>query len=148
MTPRTTWNEERQEWLDPHHPNQRGQTIGQTVAENLCLASLKGKRVSLRAPEQHFVHQIALEILKPFELGLEHKLDVPMSQLSGGQRQIIAFVTRNKSRTGWKCSRFSQAYRLALSSYVKIGQNVAIRTDLESGTGADLWLLRFSRFCI
>ena len=31
VTPRTTWNEERQEWLDPHNPNQRGQTIGQTV---------------------------------------------------------------------------------------------------------------------
>jgi hypothetical protein len=27
VTPRTTRNEERQEWLDPHHPNQRGQTI-------------------------------------------------------------------------------------------------------------------------
>lgn len=68
-------------------------SVGQmTVAENLCLASLKGKRVTLRAPNRRFIRELAQDILKPFCLGLEDKLDVPMAYLSGGQRQIIAFI--------------------------------------------------------
>jgi putative ABC transport system ATP-binding protein len=39
-----------------------------------------------------FPSHVIDDILKPLNLNLENQLDLPLSQLSGGQRQIIAFV--------------------------------------------------------
>src|SRR5688572_6685172 len=69
-----------------------GSVSGMTVRENLCLATLKGRRATLRPAKQSFPNDVVEQILKPLNLNLENQLDIPIERLSGGQRQIIAFV--------------------------------------------------------
>ncbi|MGE0009400.1 MAG: ATP-binding cassette domain-containing protein [Candidatus Babeliales bacterium] len=62
-----------------------------TVAQNLAMALYKGKKVRLRngvATLQE--HPEVSAILK--KLGLDHLLERPMGSISGGQRQLIAFI--------------------------------------------------------
>jgi len=61
-----------------------------TVRENLAMATLKERPAGFRLGIATFPEKIVAEFLAP--LHLEKLLDVPMSSLSGGQRQIIAFV--------------------------------------------------------
>lgn len=63
-----------------------------TVAQNLALATYKGRFASLRSGMKHFPKYLVEEVLKPFDLGLETLLHAPMGSLSGGQRQIISLV--------------------------------------------------------
>ncbi len=63
-----------------------------TVAQNLALATYKGRSVKLRNGMHTFPEQVVEEVLKPLNLGLEKLLATPMGSLSGGQRQIISFV--------------------------------------------------------
>lgn len=63
-----------------------------TVAQNLALATYKGRLVSLHSGMKHFPDYLVEEVLKPLNLGLETLLNAPMGSLSGGQRQIISLV--------------------------------------------------------
>lgn len=63
-----------------------------TVAQNLALATYKGRPVMLRNGMHAFPEYVIEEIIKPFNLGLEKLLNTPMRLLSGGQRQIISFI--------------------------------------------------------
>jgi putative ABC transport system ATP-binding protein len=69
-----------------------GSVGSMTMAENLCLATLKGRRATLATPKRELIADVVEQILVPLKLGLEKLLDVPMHKLSGGQRQIVAFV--------------------------------------------------------
>lgn len=63
-----------------------------TVFENLMLARKRGeKRLFGRSlTDKNYAEMV--EFLKPFRLDLEKRLDVPIENLSGGQRQTISLV--------------------------------------------------------
>jgi putative tryptophan/tyrosine transport system ATP-binding protein len=63
-----------------------------TVAQNLALACYKGRRACLQAGMDAFPAHIVDDVIKPLNLGLEHRLHHPMGSLSGGQRQVISFI--------------------------------------------------------
>jgi putative ABC transport system ATP-binding protein len=68
-------------------------TIGiMTLLENMALADRKGERVSLQFAIRKSARERYSELLKDLGLGLENKLDTPMKELSGGQRQAVALV--------------------------------------------------------
>ncbi|BES65648.1 ABC transporter ATP-binding protein [Gottschalkiaceae bacterium SANA] len=68
-------------------------TVGSmTLLENMALADRKGERVSLRFAIEKSARERYGELLKDLGLGLENKLDTPMEELSGGQRQTVALV--------------------------------------------------------
>lgn len=62
-----------------------------TVEENLVLASLKGTRAKFVAGLSKKRREFLLQHLRDVHID-EALLDAPMSALSGGQRQIIAFA--------------------------------------------------------
>jgi putative ABC transport system ATP-binding protein len=63
-----------------------------TVAENLALATYLGRVCDFRPGMRYMPRHEAVNLLKPLGLGLENQLDTPMKKLSGGQRQLIAFI--------------------------------------------------------
>jgi putative ABC transport system ATP-binding protein len=68
-------------------------TVGSmTLLENMALADRKGERVSLRFAIEKSARERYGQLLKDLGLGLENKLDTPMNELSGGQRQTVALV--------------------------------------------------------
>ncbi len=68
-------------------------TVGSmTLLENMALADRKGEHVSLRFAIRKSARARYGELLKDLGLGLENKLDTPMRELSGGQRQTVALV--------------------------------------------------------
>lgn len=71
-----------------------------TIAQNLTLALLRGKRHRLRTGVTHERRQFFQDVLAPLGLGLEARLDSRVSLLSGGQRQaltmLIATITKPK----------------------------------------------------
>ncbi len=62
-----------------------------TVAQNLALSTYKGTMVSLANGMAKFPLHI-LDDLKHLNLGSKKTLDTPMKSLSGGQRQLLAFI--------------------------------------------------------
>lgn len=69
-----------------------GTAAGMTVAENMLLADLRGKRHGLRrglTAERRAEYRERLAILG---LGLEDRLDATVALLSGGQRQSLSLV--------------------------------------------------------
>lgn len=60
-----------------------------TIAENMELAFLRGKGKSLRLALNKGNRKYFREIVSTLGLNLENRLDYPMKQLSGGQRQAI-----------------------------------------------------------
>jgi putative ABC transport system ATP-binding protein len=68
-------------------------TVGSmTLLENMALADRKGERVTLRFAIRKSARERYGELLKDLGLGLENKLDTPMKELSGGQRQTVALL--------------------------------------------------------
>lgn len=63
-----------------------------TVLENALLAKLRGQQRTLKHAETIVQRQKLTELIATLNLGLEHKLDVPMKQLSGGQRQALCLL--------------------------------------------------------
>lgn len=63
-----------------------------SIRENLAMATLKGRKACLRRGISAISEEVIKELLLPLNLNLEGLLDVPMGVLSGGQRQIVAFV--------------------------------------------------------
>jgi putative ABC transport system ATP-binding protein len=62
-----------------------------TVAQNLALSNYKGKTVSLLNGMNKFPIHLAAELDK-LNLGSPKTLQTPMKDLSGGQRQLLAFI--------------------------------------------------------
>ena len=62
-----------------------------TVAQNLALSNFKGQTVSLLNGMQKFPSHLVSELNK-LNLGTEKILNTPMKDLSGGQRQLLAFI--------------------------------------------------------
>lgn len=63
-----------------------------TVAQNLAMALYSRRSVSLVNGMKYMSAQKAHELLKPLEIMSDEYLDKPMNTLSGGQRQLIAFI--------------------------------------------------------
>lgn len=63
-----------------------------TLAENLAMAKLKGKRAGLGKGVKKEWREEFINLLKPLNLGLEKRLDDKISLLSGGQKQTIALL--------------------------------------------------------
>lgn len=63
-----------------------------TIRENLAMATLKQRRASFKMGIKSFPQNVVKDLLAPLQLNLERLLDAPMGALSGGQRQIIAFI--------------------------------------------------------
>ncbi len=62
-----------------------------TVAQNLALSNYKGKTVSLLNGMHKFPAHLTAELEK-LNLGSSKILHTPMKDLSGGQRQLLAFI--------------------------------------------------------
>jgi len=62
-----------------------------TVAQNLALSNYKNKTVSLTNGMKKFPAHLSSELDK-LNLGSEKILQTPMKNLSGGQRQLLAFI--------------------------------------------------------
>jgi putative tryptophan/tyrosine transport system ATP-binding protein len=62
-----------------------------TVAQNLALSNYKGKTVSLLNGMKKFPTHLNAELNK-LNVGSSKILNTPMKNLSGGQRQLIAFI--------------------------------------------------------
>jgi putative ABC transport system ATP-binding protein len=63
-----------------------------TIAENMTLACRRGKSRGLRMAISSELKDEFRTNLKRLNLGLENRLDIPMNQLSGGQRQAVSLV--------------------------------------------------------
>ena len=62
-----------------------------TVAENLALSNYKGTTISVQNGMKRFPEHLTAELNK-LNLGSEKILNTPMKDLSGGQRQLLAFI--------------------------------------------------------
>ncbi len=69
-----------------------GTAANMTIAENLTLAELRGQRLRLRVGVTARRKAAFQDLLAPLELGLERRLDEPVSSLSGGQRQALTLL--------------------------------------------------------
>ncbi len=69
-----------------------GTVASMTVAENIILAKLKGKRLRLAPTVSKRAKGEAGELVATLGLGLEDKLDLPVGLLSGGQRQALSLL--------------------------------------------------------
>jgi len=69
-----------------------------TVAENLAMATRKGKSYGLNICLRKKDKPRYREMLKSLDMGLEDKLDVLAGQLSGGQRQALALLMATESK--------------------------------------------------
>lgn len=63
-----------------------------TVFENLMLAQKRGQHRGLTRSLTQDNYQMMVDRLKDFKLDLENRLDIPMENLSGGQRQAVALI--------------------------------------------------------
>ena len=63
-----------------------------TVRENLAMATLKKKFAGFQLASRAFPRQIVTDFLSSLNFNLEKLLDAPMGSLSGGQRQMVAFI--------------------------------------------------------
>jgi len=69
-----------------------GTAPGMTVAENLRLAATRGQRRGLSIGIGTTERRRYRDTLSQMELGLESRLDSPVAQLSGGQRQALTML--------------------------------------------------------
>ena len=84
---------ERAQFIGRLHQNTYlGSCSNLTLRENLAMMYLKDRRAGLRRGIKLFPEEIVENLLKPLNLNLEKLLDFPMAALSGGQRQIVAFI--------------------------------------------------------
>jgi len=69
-----------------------GTAASMTIAENLMLALLRHRRMRLRTGVTRALEERFSTLLERLDLGLEKRLDTPVSLLSGGQRQALAVL--------------------------------------------------------
>lgn len=83
----------RTKWISQLFQNPKINTIAHmTVAENLALALMKGRTVSLGPGQQACTERDIQQIEKEYGINLQPFLNQKMSSLSGGQRQLLAFI--------------------------------------------------------
>lgn len=63
-----------------------------TVFENLVLAKKRGQQRGLHISLNEATYREMVDLLTPFKLDLENRLDIPIENLSGGQRQAISLI--------------------------------------------------------
>ena len=68
-----------------------------TIAENLAIASMRGKHRRLRIAVTSRRRRVFAEALAVLGMGLERRLESPAAELSGGQRQALALVMATMS---------------------------------------------------
>ncbi len=78
----------------------KGTAGSMNIEDNLALASLRGKRHTLRWNVTKADHENFKQILSSLGLGLENRMDTKVNLLSGGQRQAITLLmaTINKPK--------------------------------------------------
>lgn len=69
-----------------------GTAASMTIAENLMLALLRNRKMRLRTGVSKALKERFATLLSRLDLGLDRRLDTPVSLLSGGQRQALAVV--------------------------------------------------------
>lgn len=69
-----------------------GTAASMTIAQNLTLALLRNQQLRLRSGVTKERRELFCEFLAPLGLGLENRLDVRVSMLSGGQRQAMTLL--------------------------------------------------------
>lgn len=69
-----------------------GTAASMTIAENLMLALLRNRKMRLRTGVSNALKERFATLLSRLDLGLDRRLDTPVSLLSGGQRQALAVV--------------------------------------------------------
>src|SRR3954465_3415720 len=90
----TSWPEHRRAKLigrvfqDPF----RGTAPTMSIAENLVLASRRGKTRGLGLAVSHRVRNELRDRIRPLNMGLEDRLENPIGSLSGGQRQALTLL--------------------------------------------------------
>ncbi len=90
----TTWPEHHRAMLvgrvfqDP----MLGTAASMSIAQNLSMALLRGRRRRLRTSVTAKRKEMFRELLAPLNLGLEKRLDARVSLLSGGQRQALTLL--------------------------------------------------------
>jgi putative tryptophan/tyrosine transport system ATP-binding protein len=70
----------------------RGTAPTMSIAENLVLASRRGKPRSFGLAIHHRVREELRGRIRPLNMGLEDRLDNPIGSLSGGQRQALTLL--------------------------------------------------------
>jgi putative ABC transport system ATP-binding protein len=76
---------------------QIGTAAKMTIAENMSLAFMRGKRRGLNVATTKWHREFYREVLAPLGLGLENRLNTLVGTLSGGQRQALALVMATMS---------------------------------------------------
>jgi len=76
---------------------QIGTAAKMTIAENMSLAFMRGKRRGLNVATTKRHREFYREVLAPLGLGLENRLNALVGTLSGGQRQALALVMATMS---------------------------------------------------
>ena len=74
-----------------HQKPQQNCVGSMTVAQNLALSNLKGKNASLKSAMSFFPQESVVKLQELYP-NAHHLLQNKMSNLSGGQQQIIAFI--------------------------------------------------------
>ncbi len=96
----TNWAEYRRSnaigrvFQNPSH----GTCPGLTIAENLSLAAMRGRRRSFRLSYNRQQREQFRELLSSFDMGLEDRLDTDVAMLSGGQRQAVTLLMATITR--------------------------------------------------
>ena len=75
-----------------------GTAASMTIAENLALAILRGKRHRLTLGVTPHRQEHFRDLLAPLGLGLEKRLDTKVALLSGGQRQALTLLMATLTR--------------------------------------------------
>ena len=70
----------------------RGTAPTMSIAENLVLASRRGRPRGLALAVSHRVRGELRDRIRPLNMGLEDRLDNPIGSLSGGQRQALTLL--------------------------------------------------------
>ena len=71
---------------------------GLTILENMSLADNKNRAYNLFPALNRKRFDYYRSLLEECELGLENRMNVPVGNLSGGQRQALALVIANMTK--------------------------------------------------
>jgi len=69
-----------------------GTAADMTIAENIVIATRRGRRRSLRLAVTRAFREAVAERVRTLKMGLDDRLDNPIGTLSGGQRQALTLL--------------------------------------------------------